>query len=196
MDRHALYGVINEKIERPSRELVEALGRYSVRELAEVTEGRGVMNHEIKPLSADLKCAGPAVTLFGRQGDTLMIQRVGDCCEPGDVVVADVAGVKSLSVTGERLTSYIYNVRGAAGVIIDGAIRDHAGLKEMGVPIFFRGVDPKLFGALGPGAINVQIQAGGVIVNPGDLIVGDRDGVICIPKEDMEAVLAALEARR
>ena len=193
MDRHALYGIINETIERPDKTLVDQLSRFTVAQIAKATDGEGLMDHEIKPLQSELRCCGPAVTLFGRQGDTLMFQRVGDCCQPGDVVVGDVQGVKSLSVTGERLTYYIHKIRGAAGLIVDGSIRDYMGLKEMGVPIFFRGVDPKLYGAIGPGAINVTIQAGGVIVNPGDVIAADQDGVIRVAKEDLETVLSVLE---
>ena len=194
IDRHYLYGEINEEIQRPDPAVIEHFKNFSVVSIAAVTGGKGVMHPEIKPLIQTQKVCGPAVTLFGRQGDTLMIQRVGDTIQPGDVVVADVGGEKNLAVTGERLTYYIYKVRGAAGMVIDGAIRDKAGLQEMGVPLFFRGVDPKLFGAVGPGAINIRIQAGGVIVEPGDLIVGDCDGVIVVPQNAMQKTLEILEA--
>lgn len=195
IDRHALYGVINETFERPDPALVDRFRKYTVAQIARVTCGKGLMHQDIKPMQRDQRVCGPAATLFGRQGDTLMLQRIGDCIQPGDVIIADVGGVKSLSVTGERLTYYMYRIRGAAGLVVDGAIRDKSGLREMGVPLFFRGVDPKLFGAIGPGAINVRIQGGGAIVEPGDLVVGDCDGVIIVPKGEMESVLAELEGR-
>ena len=144
IDRHALYGQIHEIIERPDPELIAKFRAYFVAQIVAATHGKGLMHQEIKPMDRAQRLCGPAVTLFGRQGDTLMLQRVGDCIQSGDVVVADVAGVKDLSVIGERLTSYIFNIRGAEGLVIDGCIRDKSGLHEMGVPLFFRGVDPKL----------------------------------------------------
>ena len=193
-ERYVLYGVINEKIARPAPELVKKFSAFSVADILKATNGKGLMNHWLKPIKPGIKICGPAATLFGRQGDTLMLQRVGDVIEPGDVVVADVGGVSRLSVIGERIAYYICNIRKANGIIIDGTARDKHGLKELDIPMFNRGkYDAKLYGAIGPGAINVMIQCGGEIVNPGDLIVGDDDGVVVIPQGELQAVLEKIE---
>jgi regulator of RNase E activity RraA len=83
--------------------------------------------------------------------------------------------------------------RGVAGVVVDGAARDVRGLRELGFPTFCSGVTPRIFGSQGPGAINIPIACGGVPVNPGDIVLGDDDGVVVVPRDDAERVLALTE---
>lgn len=192
MDRHILYGIVNNEIERPDAFLVEKFRNIPVSKIAKATDGNGLMNHEIKPITPDKQICGPAVTLFGRQGDANLYQGVGDSTNPGDVIVGDACGAKTLSVCGERIAYYIFCLKKVDGIVIDGSIRDKSGMLDIDVPIFYRSVDPKLYGATGPGAINVPIQCGGVLVNPGDLIIGDLDGVIAIPKKNINDVLCAI----
>ncbi|MDO4564301.1 MAG: hypothetical protein Q4C04_01655 [Clostridia bacterium] len=193
MNRHALHGIVHDAIERPPTEIVERFKAFSVATIARACRGNGLMHHEIKPLNPGIRICGPAVTLFGRQGDANMYQGVPDSLRPGDIVIGDAAGAKSLAVCGERVAYNICRLFKAGGMVIDGAIRDKAGMEEEGVPIFYRGVDPKLFGASGPGAINVPVQCGGVIVYPGDLIIGDRDGVIVIKRGEILKVLEKVD---
>lgn len=189
MNRYYSYGEIHDEIIRPAPEAIERLKRHSVVELAKATCGKGLLHSDIKPIDPTIHICGPAVTLYGRQGDANMYQGVPDSIQPGDILVADAAGVKTLSVCGERVAYNICCLYHAGGMVIDGAIRDKAGMYEFSIPIFCRGCDAKLFGATGPGAINVRIQCGGVIVDPGDVVVGDRDGVIIIKKEDIDSIL-------
>ncbi|MFR5931960.1 MAG: RraA family protein [Oscillospiraceae bacterium] len=193
MERYYLYGVINQEIERPDMEKAAILRDFSVSQLAKITEGKGLLDSSIHALSRGTKLFGPACTAFGRQGDTLMLQRIGDVAKPGDVIVADAAGSTSLSVIGERIGYYMYKIRKCAGIIIDGAFRDTAGLVDLGVPFFGRGADPKLFGAIGPGAINVTISCGGVVIHPGDLMIGDDDGIIAIPRLIIDDIVQEVE---
>lgn len=194
MERYYLYGVINQEIQRPDMKKAAVLSGLRVNQIAKITEGKGLLNSGIRALTRGTKLFGPACTLFGRQGDTLMMQRVGDVAMPGDVIVADAGGATSLSVIGERIGYYMYHIRKCAGIIIDGAFRDTAGLIDLGVPFFGRGADPKLFGAIGPGAINVTISCGDVVIYPGDLMIGDDDGIIAIPRLKIYDVIREAEA--
>lgn len=189
MEKHCLYGIVNEDIERPSSEIIKEYKKHDVAKIVDSMGAFGIMNYEIKPIASGMKVLGPAVTVLTRPGDALFIQKVADIAKKGDVVVVDAGGNKDLAIIGERISYYMKDIIGINGIVVDGAVRDKAGILEVGFPTFSRGITPKLFGTSGPGAINVPIQCGGVTVNPGDLIVGDDDGVVVVPRKDIERVL-------
>lgn len=189
MKKHILTGVVNESIDRPDKELLEGFKKHDVAKVLDAMGAVGNMHHEIKPIKTGMKVLGPAVTVVTRPGDALFIQKVADVAQEGDVIVVDAGGNKDLAIIGERISYYMKELRGINGIVVDGAIRDKAGIIDVGFPTFARGATPRLFGTRGPGAINVPIQCGGVTVNPGDLIFGDDDGVVVVPKEDIERVL-------
>ncbi len=193
MERYYTYGVIKKMPVRPTREQTEKLRSVSASCIAAVRNGDGVLDGAIRPLKPGMRVVGPACTVYGRQGDTLMLQRVGDAAEPGDVIIADAGGCDALSVIGERLSYYICIVRKCAGIIVDGAYRDTDGVLDLQIPFFGRAADPKLFGAIGPGAINVPISCGGVAVHPGDLVVADDSGIVVIPFAEIDETIALLE---
>jgi regulator of RNase E activity RraA len=195
MERYYTYGRINGMPARPAKEQITRLKSIPASRIAAVLDGEGVLDGAIRPLSPGMRIIGPACTVYGRQGDTLMLQRVGDAAEPGDVIIADAGGCDALSVIGERLSYYICIVRKCAGIIIDGAYRDTDGILDLDIPFFGRKADPKLFGAIGPGAINVPISCGGVIVRPGDLIIGDDSGIVAIPFAKIEETISRLEEK-
>jgi regulator of RNase E activity RraA len=153
----------------------------------------GVMHRDIKPLSPGMRVAGPALTVLTRPGDALFVVRGADCAQPGDVMVIDGGGVADMCVIGDRIAYYLQAKRKVNGIVVDAAVRDARGLREAGMPVFTRGVTPIVFGAQGPGAVNVPIACGGVPVKPGDIIVGDDDGVVVVPLEDATRVLALAE---
>lgn len=194
MERHYLHGIVNEHIERPAKELVEAFSKHSVAAISGAMKGAGLMHWQIKPISSGMKLCGPAATVLTWQGQALWMQRMADVNEEGDIVVVDASGVKDLSVVGERIGFYMMDKKHIGGLVVDGAVRDSEGFRNMGLPVFAKGICPRLFGSIGAGAINVTIECGGVIVNPGDLIVGDDDGVIAVPREFLSEVLARVEA--
>ncbi|MEX2540590.1 MAG: hypothetical protein WD314_02245 [Trueperaceae bacterium] len=187
-EKHAVHGCERTEFDRPPRELIERLARHETAKVADSMGGYGVMHHEIKPLTPEMKIAGPAFTVLTKPGDALYVQRAIDFVQPGDVVVIDAAGFKDVCVIGERL-AYFFQRRGVAGIVVDGAVRDSQGIVDLGLPVFSRSVCIKIFGSTGPGAINVPIQSGGVPISPGDIILGDRDGVIAVPKDDARRVL-------
>lgn len=190
MEKHRYHGVVNEQIERPSAAIVAGFQRHNTAQVTDAMARQGVMHHEIKSISPGMRVLGPATTVLTRPGDTLFLAHAADIAQPGDVVVVDAGGYADVSVIGDGISYYMQVKRGIAGVVIDGSVRDVTGIRELGFPTFARGITPRLFGSQGPGAINVPISCGGTTVNPGDLVLGDDDGVVVVPKEDVERVLA------
>ena len=136
---------------------------------------------------------GTAVTIRTRCGDNLAILRAYDVCRPGDVMVVDGEGDLSNALVG-GIMSFGAAQMGLAGMVIDGAIRDVAEIRERDFPVYARGVNHRGPYKDGPGAINVPVSVGGMAVRPGDIIVGDQDGLVAFSKEEAEAVIAG--ARR
>lgn len=189
MERHQFYGVVNEEIERPDPALIAGFRRHDAAKVGDAMAGHGIAHHAIKPLAAGMRVCGPAVTVLTRPGDALFVQKAADVAAPGDVIVCDAGGGCEAAVIGERIGFYMQR-RGIAGFVVDGAVRDKPGLLELGFPTFARAVTPRIYGSLGPGAINVPIQCGGIPVFPGDLIIGDDDGLVVVPAADTARVLA------
>ncbi|WP_408316282.1 RraA family protein [Paraburkholderia nemoris] len=141
--------------------------------------------------------AGTAVTVRSRGGDNLTYLRALEFCRPGDVLVVDAGGDLNNAVVGGILSFYAANI-GVVGLVIDGAIRDVAEIRDRDFPVYARGVTHRGPYKDGPGEINVPVSVGGMVVNPGDIVVGDQDGLLAIPQGDAELViekaLAVLEA--
>lgn len=132
--------------------------------------------------------AGTAVTARSRGGDNLTYLRALEFCRPGDVLVVDACGDLQNAVVGGILTFYAATI-GLAGVVIDGAIRDVAEIRANPFPVYARGVTHRGPYKDGPGEINVPITVGGMVINPGDIVVGDQDGLLAIPQDDGVAEL-------
>ncbi|MBS1303375.1 RraA family protein [Loktanella sp. SALINAS62] len=139
--------------------------------------------------------AGPALTVKSRPGDNLMFHKALDMAEEGDVIVVDAGGDLTNAIMGEIMV-YIAQEKKVAGIVINGAIRDVKEIRESGVPVFAAGVTHRGPYKDGPGEVNVPIALDGMVINPGDLILGDGDGLLCVPADDAEAVLAATEAKQ
>ena len=126
--------------------------------------------------------AGTAVTARSRGGDNLTFLRALEFCRPGDVLLVDAGGDVNNAIVGGILTFYAASI-GLAGVVIDGAIRDVAEIREREFPVYARGVTHRGPYKDGPGEINVTVSVGGMVVNPGDIVVGDQDGLLAIPQD-------------
>ena len=132
---------------------------------------------------------GRALTIKTRSGDNLMLHKALNMAKPGDVIILSNDGGESYrSLIGEIMFTYLAS-RGAAGIIIDGPIRDIDAVRKMEMPIYATGTNPAGPYKEGPGEINVPISCGGISINPGDIIVMDEDGVIVIPLQEAETVL-------
>ncbi len=161
-----------------------------------VTDAMGRCNSmaaEIKPAWPGAKLLGPAFTVRTFPADNLMIHKAATLAKPGDVVVVNAGGYKDTAVFGDLL-AYSMKVHGVAGIVIDGAARDVEGLAEIGFPTFARAVLPMGPFKDSPGSINLPVSCGGIAVRPGDIILGDADGVVVIPQEDAAQVLAKAKA--
>jgi len=137
--------------------------------------------------------AGTAVTARSRGGDNLTYLRALEFCRPGDVLVIDCGGDLNNAVVGGILSFYAAHI-GVVGVVVDGAIRDVAEIRERDFPVYARGVTHRGPYKDGPGEINVPISVGGMVVNPGDIVVGDQDGLLAIPQDGVEQLIEKARA--
>jgi RraA family protein len=142
----------------------------------------------LRPFHRPRPMAGTAVTVRTRGGDNLAIHRAFDYCRPGDVLVIDGAGELTQALMGEIMASFAESL-GVQGLVIDGAIRDVGALSQRDFPVYARGVTHRGPYKNGPGEINVPVTVGGMVVHPGDIVVGDEDGVLAIAPADADAVI-------
>lgn len=148
----------------------------------------------LRPFHDGTPMAGTALTVRTRAGDNKAIHMALDLLRPGDVIVVDGGGDISRALIGEIMTS-VAKMRGAAGFVLDGAVRDIAALEKSDLPCFARaGIHLGPF-KNGPGEINVPVTIGGMVVNPGDIVVGDADGVVAFPQAIAPALLKAARAQ-
>ena len=148
----------------------------------------------LRPMHRQGALAGPALTVRSRPGDNLMLHKAIDMAEPGDVIVVDAGGDLTNSLFGELMLSYAAK-RGVAGLVINGAIRDAQALSEQDLPVFAAGITHRGPYKDGPGEIGFPISLDGMLIEPGDLILGDWDGLVAVPYAAVETVLAATKAK-
>lgn len=148
----------------------------------------------LRPMHAGGGLAGPALTVKTRPGDNLMLHKALDLAEVGDVVVVDGGGDLTNALMGELMLAYAETKR-LAGIVLYGAIRDSAHVRASKFPVFACGITHRGPYKDGPGEINVPIAIEGMVVHPGDLVLGDEDGVLCVPFDDGEQVHAAAKAK-
>jgi len=139
------------------------------------------MHGEIRNLGQGMKVVGPVLSVKAPPTDNLMIHKALTLARPGDVIVIDGGGYTSHALLGVLIVHTAMAV-GVAGIIVDGGVRDAAEIRELGFPLFTRGINPNGPSKEGPGEINFPISCGGKIVHPGDIIVGDDDGVVVVPR--------------
>jgi RraA family protein len=183
----ALPDVIRD-IERVDAGVVEQAARFASSILADVAGRRGALSGRIAPLAPTMKFAGPAVTVELRPGDNLMIHAALALVKPGDVIVVDGKGDLSSALMGEIMCQQAVAL-GVAAVVIDGAVRDSEAIRELGFPMYAAGLNPNGPTKFVPGRVNHPISIGGVTVKPGDLVVGDADGVTVVEREKAAAML-------
>jgi regulator of RNase E activity RraA len=155
----------------------------------------GALDWRIKPLSPESALCGPALTVRTRPGDNLMVWKAVDVAQPGDVLVIATYGHTVTSTFGEFVVKAA-KAKGVAGIVCDGMCRDLSGIRATGLPTFVLGASPAAPGKDGPGEIGGRVSCGGVVVEAGDIVVGDEDGVVVVPLADGGAVALALDAVR
>lgn len=150
---------------------------------------------QLRPFHRGGKLVGPAFTVKTRPGDNLLTHKAIDMAAPGDVILVDAGGALDHAIIGEIMTS-LAKKRGVAGMIIDGAIRDVDAIAASDFPVYACGVTHRGPYKDGPGEINVTVSIAGMVVNPGDIIVGDADGIVAISQADAERVIALTVAQK
>jgi 4-hydroxy-4-methyl-2-oxoglutarate aldolase len=173
---------------------IARLGELGAATVHEAQGGTGALDSAIKPLDPDTVLAGRALTVSSAPADNLAIQYAATIARPGDVLVVDAKGYREAGAWGDVLTAFAQH-RGIAGLVIDGAVRDRRAIVEANFPVFARGLSIKGTGKFAPGGVNVPISCGGAAVRPGDVVVGDADGVVIVDGGAIEEVLARSEAR-
>ena len=185
---------IRRSIQRIDARTVAAARKFQASILADVAGRRGTLGGRIQPLSKGMKVAGPAFTVEVRPGDNLMIHAALALAQKGDVIVVDGKGELSCALTGALMAAHAKKA-GIAGFVIDGAVRDTEECAAGDFPIFAAGANTN-----GPlknsgGRINWPVSVAGTTVNPGDLVVGDADGVVILPRELAAGIVAGAQAK-
>lgn len=181
------------KVVRPDSSLIEDFRGLPVANIADEMNRFGCMDARIKPIN-DASLLGTAITVKARVGDNLMFHKALDIAMPGDVIIVDVQGDMTNSVTGEIMMRQAVK-KGLAGVVVDGAVRDIDALSKMKMAIYAVGATPKGPYKDGPGEINIPVSCGGVVVIPGDIIIGDKDGIVVISPKDAPELLVKAKAK-
>jgi regulator of RNase E activity RraA len=174
--------------ERVSPEIVKHASTFAASILADVAGRRGTLDGRIAPLSPSMRMAGPAFTIEVRPGDNLMIHAAMTIAKPGDILVIDGKADRTCALMGSIMINACKKM-GFGGVVIDAAVRDTEELVELGFPVYAVGANPNGPTKFVPGRINHPISCGGISIRPGDLIVGDADGVVVVEREKAGGLL-------
>ena len=184
---------IVSEVPRPSGDLVARFRGLNTGVVCDALGRFGALDHRIKPIGPGMQMVGSALTVRARPCDNLAVYKALEMAKLGDVLLIAVHGYTSSAVWGE-LTSIIARELGLAGMVTDGAVRDARAISEIGLPVFAQAVTPNSPFKDGPGEINTPVSCGGVVVKPGDIVVGDAEGVVVVPQGLAEAVVARVSA--
>ena len=176
------------KIERPSKEVIDQFRNIGSATVHEASGRKGYVDCAIKPIAQGVRICGPAFTVQCHPKDNLMLHKALEKAQPGDIIVASVGGYYDAGYLGGLMATSAIG-RKIGGLAIDGCIRDSEEIIKMGWPVFCRGFC--IFGTAktGTGLVNHPILFGGTMVNPGDLILGDGDGMVVVDRNECKAVL-------
>jgi len=183
---------IRRNIQRPSKALLKSFDGMPTGFVTDAYNGKGCLDFEIKPLMPAMAFHGPAITAYCGPMDNLAAMAILDFAKKGDVIVIATSGDDTAATIGDLWAFWAKKI-GVAAIVCDGLVRDVAGLLKVGIPIFARGIKPNSAFKHGPGEVNMDVTCGGVAIGPGDIIIGDRDGVVAVPLPQAEQVAARLE---
>lgn len=182
--------LVVSQFQRPTPVIIAALRELPTTALSDAMGRRGGMDAAIQPIVPTMRMVGPAFTVKPYSADNLTVHLALKFAKPGDVLVLDSGGYKNVAHWGE-LTSRAALIKGLAGLVTDGPVRDRLDSSELGFPVFSRGYIPTGTVKATLGILNRPVVCGGQAVAPGDLIVGDSDGVVVIPRDLVEGVIQA-----
>ncbi|MNX28112.1 4-hydroxy-4-methyl-2-oxoglutarate aldolase [compost metagenome] len=186
---------IHPRARAVSSEVVEKFRPIPVANISDCMWRMTAGGARLRPMHDGTVLAGPALTVRSRPGDNLLVHKALELAQPGDVVVVDAGGDLTNAIIGEIMTTYA-QTRGLAGIVINGAIRDCGAIRRGSLPVYAAGVTHRGPYKDGPGEINTVIALDGMTITPGDLILGDEDGLLCVPYEQVDAIYAAATAKQ
>jgi len=185
---------IYSEINRPDPELVQKFKGIPSSNINDEMNRLYCMEAAISPLNEVESMVGTAFTVKAPIGDNLIFHKALDMAQPGDIIIVDGAGAMDRSLAGEIMITFAEK-KGIAGLVVDGALRDLDGIKRCSMPVYAKGITPQGPFKNGPGEIGVPVCCGGIVVFPGDIIVGDSDGIVVIRPDDAGEVLKAAQKK-
>jgi 4-hydroxy-4-methyl-2-oxoglutarate aldolase len=185
---------IVRNIRRADAEEVKILGQMGVATVHEAQGRTGLLAPYMRPIYNSARMAGPAVTVLCQAGDNLMIHAAVELCQAGDVLVVTTTSESTDGMFGELLATSL-RARGVVGLVIDAGVRDVADLTSMDFPVWAKAISAQGTVKATAGSVNVPVTCGGQLVHPGDAVIGDVDGVVVVPREDVDDVVVAGQQR-
>jgi 4-hydroxy-4-methyl-2-oxoglutarate aldolase len=179
MNRH----VVVRTIERADPSVIAGLGDAGTATVHEAIGRVGFAGADLRPIQQDVRIAGSAVTVLSHPGDNIMIHAAVEVCQEGDVLVVVNTAPSTHGMFGELLATSL-QTRGVRGLVIDAGVRDTSELRQMGFPVWSRHVSCQGTVKSTPGSVNVPVVLGGLVVEPGDVVCADDDGVVVVPRAD------------
>lgn len=185
---HSAVFRVHLQISRPDAKLVARFAKLPTANLSDAAGNLNTIHSGIQAMWPGARVCGPACTVATRGGDFLATLKGLDAAQRGDVLVIDNQGSPDTALWGEITTAEAQR-KGLAGLVADGNVRDIDGIRKRKFPVFARGTTPRVMGRGSLGEVNVPVQCGGAVVSPGDIVVGDADGVVVIPQGKVAEIL-------
>ena len=182
---------VRQHFSRPSKEQIAAFDGVSTSFLVDAQNGTGALKHPIKPLDIQMAFVGTVITVHVEPRDMLAVQPGIALAQPGDVLLIETAGYDNAAVIGDNVAIMAKN-KGLKAIVTDGMVRDVGGILAVGIPVFCAGVSPNSPYSLGPGSVGLPVAINGVPIESGDLLVGDRDGVVVVAQAMIDRVIESL----
>ena len=182
---------VRQHFSRPSKAQIGAFEGISTSFLVDAQNGTGALKHRIKPLATQMTFAGAVITVHVEPRDMLAVQPGIALAQPGDVLLIETSGYDNAAVIGDNVAIMAKN-KGLKAIVTDGMVRDVGGILAAGIPVFCAGVSPNSPYSLGPGSVGLPVAINGVPIESGDLLVGDRDGVVVVAQAMIDRVIESL----
>ena len=190
MNRH----VVVTTIDRADAAHAARLGEIGTATVHEAIGRRGYLGPDLRSIQRDVRIGGTAVTVLSHPGDNMMIHAAVEVCRAGDVLVVATTAPSTHGMFGDLLATSLM-ARGVVGLVIDAGVRDTADLRSMGFPVWTRHVSCQGTVKATPGSVNVPIAIGGIVIEPGDVVCADDDGVVVVPRDEAGSAVEMSEAR-